>query len=262
MQEIEAADAPQWKLSRVKDILRGGGRKAIVVDDEENIVDAIEYGVQIEEIYCSEGYRPEMEATAEILRPYETFRLAPATLARLFKAEKRSRIFAVAKAPRRRRLEDLRGADGDVVALDGVRLLGNIGAIARTATAFDAAGLVLLDSNLTSVFDRRLTRASRALNFALPIVLADRREFLAFAEDDARPVVLLDRGGACTLERSLSAPHPVALVMGSERTGASEEIEAAAAVRCEIPISGRVESLNVSVAAGIALYARSRARRG
>ena len=143
---------------------------------------------------------------------------------------------------------------------DGVRLLGNIGAIARTATAFDAAGLVLLDSNLTSVFDRRLTRASRALNFALPIVLADRREFLAFA--DARPVVLLDRGGACTLERSLSAPHPVALVMGSERTGASEEIEAAAAVRCEIPISGRVESLNVSVAAGIALYARSRARRG
>jgi len=65
MQEIEAADAPQWKLSRVKDILRGGGRKAIVVDDEENIVDAIEYGVQIEEIYCSEGYRPEMEATAE-----------------------------------------------------------------------------------------------------------------------------------------------------------------------------------------------------
>ena len=260
MQEIEAADAPQWKLSRVKDILRGGGRKAIVVDDEENIVDAIEYGVQIEEIYCSEGYRPEMEATAEILRPYETFRLAPATLARLFKAEKRSRIFAVAKAPRRRRLEDLRGADGDVVALDGVRLLGNIGAIARPATAFDAAGL--LDSNLTSVFDRRLTRASRALNFALPIVLADRREFLAFAEDDARPVVLLDRGGACTLERSLSAPHPVALVMGSERTGASEEIEAAAAVRCEIPISGRVESLNVSVAAGIALYARSRARRG
>ena len=156
----------------------------------------------------------------------------------------------------------MRGADGDVVALDGVRLLGNIGAIARTATAFDAAGLVLLDSNLTSVFDRRLTRASRALNFALPIVLADRREFLAFAEDDARPVVLLDRGGACTLERSLSAPHPVALVMGSERTGASEEIEAAAAVRCEIPISGRVESLNVSVAAGIALYARSRARRG
>ena len=108
MQEIEAADAPQWKLSRVKDILRGGGRKAIVVDDEENIVDAIEYGVQIEEIYCSEGYCPEMEATAEILRPYETFRLAPATLARLFKAEKRSRIFAVAKAPRRRRLEDLR----------------------------------------------------------------------------------------------------------------------------------------------------------
>ena len=257
MQEIEAADAPQWKLSRVKDILRGGGRKAIVVDDEENIVDAIEYGVQIEEIYCSEGYCPEMEATAEILRPYETFRLAPATLARLFKAEKRSRIFAVAKAPRRRRLEDLRGADGD-----GVRLLGNIGAIARTATAFDAAGLVLLDSNLTSVFDRRLTRASRALNFALPIVLADRREFLAFAEDDARPVVLLDRGGTGTLERSLSAPHPVALVMGSERTGASEEIEAAAAVRCEIPISGRVESLNVSVAAGIALYARSRARRG
>ena len=47
---------------------------------------------------------------------------------------------------------------------------------------------------------------------------------------------------------------PVALVMGAEDTGISPEILALADVRAAIPQFGRIESLNVSVAAGVMMY--------
>ena len=53
-------------------------------------------------------------------------------------------------------------------------------------------------------------------------------------------------------------PERLLIVFGSEKTGSSPEIEQAATLRVRIPIDERVESLNVSAAAGITLYNRIR----
>src|SRR5699024_3645568 len=98
----------------------------------------------------------------------------------LFGDRKCSRVFALARAPRRPKLRDLNGTKGDIIILDGVRIDGNIGAITRTACALDAAGVVLIDSGLRTTLDRRLIRASRGLVFAPPVILATRAECIEF----------------------------------------------------------------------------------
>ncbi|WP_424935216.1 MULTISPECIES: TrmH family RNA methyltransferase [Bacteria] len=255
-------DDPRHPLvRRVADVLRSAVSRprTLIVDDEENIAQALASGVQLDALYAVPGVAA---AEAEGLRartPSTPLHLvADGVMRSLFKTEKRARLFALARAPRPTTWQDVAARDGDVVVLDGVRIAGNIGAIIRSARAFDAAGIVLVDSGLTTVFDRRLIRASRGLTFSIPILLATGAELAGHLRAAGIPLVGLAADGAAPLPAIAEAPERIALLMGSERTGASPELDALAERRYRVPMSEGVESLNVSVAAGIALYERSR----
>lgn len=244
---------------RVADVLRAGSaaRKTFLIDDEENISQAVRNGIELLALYRTEN--AEMSnalRTAAQQSHAPTFRMAAHVAKELFGSGKRTRIFALARSPRKARLEDLTGDAGDIVVLDGVRLAGNIGAIARTAHALGASGLILVDSGLSSVLDRRLVRASRGIAFALPIVLAGREETVAYLESQSIALVSLSADVACPLAGIRSMQGRLALLLGSERHGVSSELESKAERAFGIPINPDVESLNVSVAAGIALYSR------
>ena len=178
----------------------------------------------------------------------------------LFKGEKRPKTFGVARVPRPHRLADLASATGDVVVLDGVKIVGNIGAIVRTAFALGAGGILLVDSDLTTVADRRLVRASRAYVFSLPVVLAGHDEALAFLREQQLPLVALDIEGDGPMSDLQDVDGRIALVFGSEKRGSSGELEKLATRTVSIPMNPAAESLNVSVSVGITLY--ERARRG
>lgn len=162
--------------------------------------------------------------------------------------------------PRARRIRDIlragNGARRTILILDGVRLTGNIGALTRTAAAFDAAGIVLVNSGLISVYDRRLIRASRGLVFSLPVVTASRHDVPAFLVESDATLVALSVQAVDPVAGLANLPGRVAVLLGSERTGASPQLEAAATHRFSVPINAAVESLNVSVAGALALYER------
>jgi tRNA G18 (ribose-2'-O)-methylase SpoU len=61
-----------------------------------------------------------------------------------------------------------------------------------------------------------------------------------------------------TVDDIAAIPERLLIVFGSEKDGCSAEIEAAATLKARIPISNKVESLNVSASAGITLYSRSK----
>jgi len=255
-------DDPRHPLvRRVADVLRSTASRprTLIVDDEENIAQAIASGVRLDALYAVPGVAA---AEAEGLRartPSTPLHLvADGVMRSLFKAEKRARLFALARAPKPATWHDVAAREGDVVVLDGVRIAGNIGAIIRSARAFDAAGIVLLDSGLTTVFDRRLIRASRGLTFSLPILLATGAELAGHLRAEGIPLASLAADGASPLPAIAELPGRIALLMGSERAGASPELDALAERRYRVPMGEGVESLNVSVAAGIALYERRR----
>lgn len=242
---------------RLADVLRSRSERPriFVLDDTENIEQAVACGIELDSLYATESAMARGLPSPTGGDPRLPFHVLSDTVARsLFGEQKQSRVFALAHAPRPPRLDDVTGARGDIIVLDGVRLVGNIGAITRTARALGAAGIVLVDSGLRTTLDRRLIRGSRGLVFAMPVVLASRTECTAFIRQENVAVAVLSAHAIEPLSSIRSVEEPLALVLGGERGGVSPELDALATYRCAIPMASDVESLNVSVTAAIALY--------
>lgn len=154
-------------------------------------------------------------------------------------------------------LADFTYQEGLVLVLDGVKDPGNIGTIIRTADAAGAQAVVLLNET-GDLFNPKVMRSTMGSIFHLP-VFADvsTEEFFSWCEQEKVPLWATSLEGA---EDIFTAKWPkrVALVLGSEAEGVSPQMLAAAQKHVFIPMSGRAESLNVAVAAGICLFAHPR----
>ena len=243
-------EASEQDVRSIRVALRGPAQRTVVVDDLENIATAVRSGVDIRAVFSTD----ESEAPEVLDLPVR--RLSRGRAAELFGNERVSRTFALAVPPASASLDDLRRRPGDVVVLDGVRLAGNIGAVVRTTVALGGAGVVLLDSGLPTIFDRRLIRASRGLIFALPTVTTNPRRLLSFLRSAELPLFVADSQGTMSVDDYAGVEGRTAVAFGSERRGCSEILRAAAAKIVSISTSAEVDSLNVSVAAGIAMHAR------
>lgn len=155
------------------------------------------------------------------------------------------------------RVKNLIGTGRDVLVLDGVQIVGNIGAIVRSALAFGAAGVVVVNSGLTSITDRRLIRASRGYVFSLPVALMTWGQVEALVSEGGMEVVSLDAHGESTLPEVATRQNPLAYILGAETVGLSDWAERLSDVTVSIPMNPAVESLNVSVTAALLLHSRS-----
>jgi RNA methyltransferase, TrmH family len=154
---------------------------------------------------------------------------------------------------------------------DGVRLLaicaevrdpGNAGTVIRCADAAGAGGVVLAGSSVDA-YNPKTVRASVGSLFHLPLAIErDALGAVAAARQAGLVVLAADGTGETDLFEAddlLSAP--TAWLFGNEAWGLPEELAAAADHRVRIPIHGRAESLNLSTAAALCLYASARAMR-
>lgn len=243
----------------IRQLLTREGRRElnrILIDDEENILQALEAGVEIESLY----FAGEEVVSAELrnkLTPGATIHeVAKRTTKKLFENDKISRIFAIAETPQPRGLELLKSTEKDIVVLEDLSISGNIGNIIRTSLALDLGGMILLNMNPLDLYDRRLIRASRGYMFSLPIMTVSTKDFLDYCKANKETLVITAMEAEKTVDEIASIPERLLIVFGSEKEGCSPEIEQAATMRVRIPINERVESLNVSAAAGITLFNR------
>lgn len=133
--------------------------------------------------------------------------------------------------------------------------MGNLGTIARTMAAFGLSDLALIRP-AADLFDPRAVRASMGALFRLSCQYFD--DFDAYRAAFARRLYPLMTDGRVALGEARFIP-PFALVFGSESSGLPASFhDLGTSVR--IPHMGLVDSLNLSVAVGIALYAASSGR--
>lgn len=186
--------------------------------------------------------------------PIEALHFAESCFAKLSTLKAPERVAAVVRVPSDAP-ESLLSSDARLLIAAGVQDPGNAGALARTAEAASASGCLFLDG--IDPTHPKFLRAAAGASFRLPCVAATTAAFLeALARADGpRPRLLaVEAGGAIPYDAAPYAP-PVALIVGGEGPGLPAALRAAADGVLTIPMSGRVESLNVAVAAGLCLYA-------
>ncbi len=254
----------------------------MVKDSSKPATDAV-YGIHavkaalgarpIEYVLVSEGHHgPRVQEIIDLCRASGTpLRFAPRqALDRIAGTPQHQNVIGVCSAKAYVELETLIGSGQQVgtrrgvpllVALDGVEDPGNLGAVLRTAVAAGADGVIIPErraAGLTAAVAHAAAgalehiRVARVKNLvrALVELKPGGAWVFGFEPRAAKSYLELDYTGACVL------------VLGGEARGLHRLVREACDELACIPLHGPVDSLNVSVAAGIILYEAARQRGG
>nr|MDJ0973722.1 RNA methyltransferase [Planctomycetota bacterium] len=141
--------------------------------------------------------------------------------------------------------------DALVLWLDGVQDPGNVGAILRIAAAFGVGG-VLVGTGTADPLGVKALRASAGMALRVPFARAPSAAVATACLASGRAVWTLEAGGRA-LPTLTEVPDRLILALGSEGRGFGDEVRRVANDAVGIEIADDVESLNVAVAAGIAV---------
>ena len=160
--------------------------------------------------------------------------------------------------------EALAGSPRLVVLCDQVRDPGNLGTVVRCADAF-GADAVLVSRDSVDLYNAKTVRASTGSLFHLPVALeVDVAETVQRARGLGLAVLGADGEGSESVD-DLAATgglsRPVLWVMGNEAWGLPPEHAGLVDALVALPMYGRAESLNLSTAAAVLLYATATAQR-
>ena len=132
---------------------------------------------------------------------------------------------------------------------DQIRDPGNLGTLLRSAAAAGVQA-ALLPPETTDAFAPKVLRSGMGAHFRLPIYSMTWDEIREHIND--MQIYLADMNGGTCWETDLR--QPLALIIGGEAEGASEEARKIATQRISIPMPGNVESLNAGVAGSVLMY--------
>ena len=169
-------------------------------------------------------------------------------------------MIAEVKAPQRR-LEDLSLPERALVmVLERVEKPGNLGAVLRSADAAGADAVIVCDP-LTDLWNPNLIRASIGAIFTVPCVSCSSQEAIAWLKAHGIRILTAQLQDS-SLYYDTDMRCGIALVMGTEATGLTDQWRQAADAHIRIPMLGALDSLNVSVSAAILLFEAIRQRNG
>lgn len=139
-----------------------------------------------------------------------------------------------------------------IVILEDIQDPGNLGTIIRT---IDSAGLsqIIVSANTTDVFNSKVVRSTMGAIFRVNVIESNNlEETIKEIEKNKFKIC------ATSLEKSKSIYDieykKIAIIIGNESNGVSKELLELAKEKIKIPMIGKTESLNASVATGVILY--------
>jgi TrmH family RNA methyltransferase len=220
-------------------------------------------GIEIRRLYlCPDFLKPEERSLVDDLRSagVPLVSVAPGIMEKLSYRDHPDGWFCVASQPGQR-LTDFPepGGRGLYLVAEDLEKPGNLGAILRSADAAGAAGVIVSDGR-TDLSNPNVVRASKGVNFSVPCAAASNEEAANWLSARSIPVAVADPAGEDDLW-TIDLPNPLAVVLGAEHEGISGFWRERADIRINIPMEGRVNSINVAQAATIIMYEIMRRRR-
>jgi len=245
VKQLRAAFAGQARLS--------GGLVAIEGDNLLN--EALRSGMVLKTIFISER----RELPRNVPRGVEVLWLANDIFASVVETQSPQGIAALLVPPVHK-LEAVVTGSPLIVVAAGLQDPGNLGTLIRSAEAFGATG-VLFTPGTVSAWNQKALRASAGSLFRTPVVAATLEDLASLKFQGIKLAAAVAEHAYNVIpahEADLS--QPIALLIGNEGSGLSDDLLQLADIFVTIPCPGRVESLNAAIAGSLLLYEASRQR--
>jgi len=230
-----------------------------IIDGGREIKRAFEAGMVLDQVFYLQGQHEDLLKKLR-LRKVEAIEVAANVMEKLAYGERHEGIVAVARIPSLA-LNDLKLSPQPlVVVLESLEKPGNLGAILRTCDGVGVEAVLVCDPQ-TDIYNPNVIRASTGAVFNIPVAGAAAEEVLAFLKAK-RIKICASTPVAQKLYTQVNLKGAWAVVLGSEDKGLSDFWLGAAEATVKIPMKGRADSLNVSIAAAVILYEALRQRQG
>ncbi len=253
---------------RIKNILRlhannrdRQSQNLFVIEGYREISRALESGIEVKELYvCAE--LDKQRRSKDLFNQYsrmQEFEVGKNAFARIAYREGSDGLVALA-VPRILMLNDLKlSINPLILVLESVEKPGNLGAIMRTA---DAAGIdaVIVCDPLSDIYNPNAIRSSVGCIFTRQVVTSSSKEAIKWLRKNNFKIY-----AAALTETALVYHHqdfrgPVAIVMGTESTGLSNDWLVNSDEQIIITMKGIADSLNVSTSAAVLVFEAIRQR--
>lgn len=163
------------------------------------------------------------------------------------------------------RIEDIlpqiyeKGEDPLLLVLDQVTDVRNFGAIVRSAECAGVHAVIIPEKGSARIGSDAVKTSAGALNIIPVCRTGNLNSTIEFLKNSGIKIVAATEKAAL-LYTQADLSGPLAIVMGSEDTGISDKLLRSSDILTKIPILGKIESLNVSVAASLMIYEAVRQR--
>jgi 23S rRNA (guanosine2251-2'-O)-methyltransferase len=230
-------------------------------------MEAIRAGKEIEKIMIQSGLANDLikELIATARENHVPYTFVPADKLKKFSAKNHQGVICILSSVTYASLDNIidraysGGREPFLLLLDRITDVRNFGAIARTAECAGVDGIVIGEKGSAPITGDAMKTSAGALNYLSVGREKDLKKTMRFLRENGIRVI------ACTEKASqdifdVALGGPIALLMGSEEDGISDALLRDADELVKIPMKGKIGSLNVSVATGVAVYEVVRAR--
>lgn len=230
------------------------------------VIEAIQAGQTIEKVYILKGLSGSLFSELNNIIKKESISTSYVPVEKLNKLSKNNnhqgviaKISAIDFADLETLLAENKVDNPLYLLLDQITDVRNFGAIIRTAECTGVTAIII-PSQGSAPLNADAIKTSAGAAFKIPICKVNHLldAIYQLKAEDVKIIALTEKTSNSLYQTDLT--NPIALIMGSEYKGISTAILKNADVKAKLPLLGEIESLNVSVASGVALYEAVRQR--
>jgi 23S rRNA (guanosine2251-2'-O)-methyltransferase len=225
------------------------------------VIEAINAGKQIDRLLVKQGLQGSLyhELMTEVRKHNIAYQVVPLERIELVTRKNHQGVLAWLSVIEFQKITNLlpmiyeKGEDPLIIALDGVSDVRNFGAIVRSAECLGAHAIIIPEKGSARITADAVKTSAGALH-TFPVCREKSivRSIEYLKESGLKVFCAGEKSAVEASEADLKGPS--VLILGSEDKGISRELMALADTQIKIPMVGSIDSLNVSVAAGILTY--------
>ncbi|MFA5420720.1 MAG: RNA methyltransferase [Patescibacteria group bacterium] len=260
---IEITSTSNQRIKDVAKIIKDNRKRqeegVVVVDGKREIEEALRSGWLIEEFfYCSDFFKDGELADFFIDKSNECYSLSKKVFEKISYKKNPDGYLAIFKE-KFLSLEDFKLKENPLIlVLESVEKPGNLGAVIRTAYA-SGVDLIILNDQKTDIYSPNVIRSSTGFIFSMPLVVSSIDDTFDYLKNNFVNIYVTTLKGSkshfdCDFKKSS------AIIFGTESDGISDKWFEKDIDKVRIPMIKDVDSLNISVSAGIIIYEAMRQR--